>query len=145
VDQERHLLTTLSGEHAYDRAARAGNWFALWIFVFGPAVGVGIAEAHLRGAKDIQLTPSLVLAAVVGGIAGAIWVGTFNRTRYRIDEEGVECVTVWPRRSWKTFVAEVESTVLEPSHGHWVLWLRLRGGLKRKIVLTRSMREKLGF
>jgi hypothetical protein len=145
VDEERDLLTVLSGEHSYDRRARTGNWFALWVCVFVPALLVGIAEAHVQGSREIRLTPPLVLAAVLGGVAGATWISTFNRTYYRVDEYAVECVTVWPRRSWRTTIEEIEGALVEPSHGHWVLWLRLRGGLKRKIVLTRSMREKLGL
>jgi hypothetical protein len=145
VDEERPLLTLLSGEHFYDRSARLGNWFALWVFVALPAVLVGIAVALLEGAKDIRLSPLLVLAAVMGAIAGAVWIITFNRTHYRVSDRAVERITVWPRRSWRVGVEDIENTVLEASHGHWILWLKLRGGLRRKIGLTRSMREKLSL
>jgi hypothetical protein len=145
-DEERYVLAALAGEHSYDRGTQRGNWFALWVFVFLPLVLAGVAESYLRGWQDVRVTPVLIAAGVLGAIAGAVWISTFNRTRYRIGEEEVVCVTPWPRRPWRLTAEEIEGASLEPSHGHWVLRLRIRGsGARHRLVLTKSMRERLGL
>ncbi len=136
-------MTALTGEHTYERGARAGNWVAMWVFVMLPAVIVGVAEGYPRGWTTVQVTPALVCASVCGVLWGVVWIRSFNRTRYHVKDGAVECFTVWPRRSWKVWFEDVESVVFEASHGNWSLVLRLRTGGSRRIALTQSMRRAL--
>lgn len=140
----RIIIAAIAGEHTYDRRARAGNWFAMWVFITGAGLIAGLTEGYSRGWEELQVTPILLTACAFGAFLGALWIRSFNLTRFRIDEAAVECVTAWPRRSWKVWLDDVESAGLEPSRGeHWVVVLRLRAGGRRKLVLTRSMRQAL--
>ena len=142
-DEWQIVLRRLVGEHVYDRAARLGNWVAIWVFVFGAAVIAGCSEAYVRGWRDVRVTPLHLAASAVGLVAGGAWIRAFNLTRYRVDAEWIECTTAWPRRSWRVAISEVETAQLETSHGHWSLVLHLRAGGRRKVVFTKSMLEQL--
>ena len=138
------LLLALSGEHAYDRSARAGNWFALWLPVFSTAVTVGIVEAAFRGSKDIEVTPLLVGGTAVGTILGVAAIAGFNATQYRFSARSAEKLAPWPFKGWSVSVEEIDRADLRCGRGgHWVLELRLRDGRTKKIPATRSMREAL--
>jgi hypothetical protein len=140
------VLAALRGEHSYDRRARLGNWVAIWVFaVLGLVIGAPIDE-WARSKKAIGVTPFLALSVACGLIAGGIWIETFNRTRYRVDGDRIERSAPWPRRSWTLALASIESVRHEVSHGHWILFVKVRGRRWRtKIPMTRSMRDALGL
>lgn len=144
-EAELAAVERLRGVHAYDRGTRAGNWVAIWVFV-ALSLGVGgVAEAYLRGWQTIRLTPFLEVACGLAAVAGWAWIRAFNRTSYHVEDGSIQCVTAWPRRGWKLCVEEIETLQFEPSHGRWSLQLHLRGGARKRMVLTRSMTEALGL
>jgi hypothetical protein len=143
-DEGTEIWAKLNGDHALDPSAQRANWIVMWmppVLAFGLG---GAVEGYLRGWRTIRLTPFVVLLCVVAMIGTALWVYSFNRTRYRIDSESLVCLPGWPRRGWRAWRADVETLALVHDHGHWIMVLSLRsGGQKRRLVLTKSMRERL--
>ena len=145
-DAAGELWKTLDGEHRYDTRAKHGNWVVMWMPpVLSLAVAGGL-EAHLRGWTLIRITPFLIGVCAAALVGTAIWVQSFNATHYRVDADSISCTPGWPRRAWRVWRAEVEDVILTQDHGHWILLLRVRSGAgRRRVVLTKSMRERLGL
>lgn len=136
-------LADLRGEHTYDSKTRVGNYFSLRIF---PWVGIilgGLTEAHYRGWLTLQLTIFLSILCGIFTIIGFVWIRSFNNTRYIFESGYIECVTIWPRRSWKVMIEEIETFRLDFNKGQWLLVLKLRLSGSKRVVLTKSMRHAL--
>ena len=138
------LVKQLKGEHTRSLGDRCGNWFAIWVpLVLSVGLG-GVAEAHLRGWETIRVTPFVGSVGVLALVASVPWIRSFNATRYLIKDGSISCLAPWPGKSWKVGTEDVEVAELEAVRGgHWVLVLRLREGGRKRIVLTKSMRECL--
>jgi hypothetical protein len=137
------ILGRLIGEHVYDRGTRAANWFGLWLFIVGGGLAVSLAEAQAHGGRYLRATPSMAAGVLAGAIVGVSVIRGFNKARYLIGEDRIERRAPWPGKSWRVYTVEVESVLLEPNHGHWVLVLLKRGGERRRVTLTKSMRDAL--
>ena len=134
----------LEGEHRYDRRARLGNWFGIWVPLVLSAALAGVAEGYMRGWDAVHATPLLALACTAGTIGGAVWIRSFNQTRYDVDSGSISHTPGWPRKGWRVRREEVEALALTQDHGHWILSMQLRTDpARRRLVLTRSMRERL--
>jgi len=145
-DESRRLLFRLRGAHSVDSRGRVWNWCAIWLFSVVPGLFVGLGEAYVRGWETFQFTPLTYSACVLSGVVGGAYIRAFNRSHYVVENTSVSRVATWPLYSWIIATHEIQHATLVPGRGpNWVLVLRLRKGWRKKIVLTKSMREALGF